>query len=62
MLQPSLLELIGDALDGELILRQHGEILRAVRRRQPAAARRAMSRHLEYLSQRLRALEDCPDA
>jgi GntR family transcriptional repressor for pyruvate dehydrogenase complex len=62
VLQPSLLELVGDALDGELILGQHREILRAIRRRQPAAARRAMHRHLEYLSIKLRALEECPDA
>ncbi|MGZ4409625.1 MAG: FadR/GntR family transcriptional regulator [Gaiellaceae bacterium] len=61
VLQPSLLGLLGDALDGELILDQHGEILRAIRRGQSAAAERAMRRHLDYMSDRLRAFEDCPD-
>lgn len=61
VLQPSLFELLGDALDGELILDQHGEILRAIRRGQSAAAERAMRRHLEYMSDRLRAFEECPD-
>jgi Transcriptional regulators len=61
VLQPSLFELLGDALDGELILDQHGEILRAIRRGQSAAAERAMRRHLDYMSDRLRAFEECPD-
>lgn len=61
VLQPSLIEAVGDALDGSLILRQHREILRAIRQRQPAAAERAMRRHLEYLQQRVRAFEECPD-
>lgn len=59
--QPSLIELLGDALDGDLILRQHGEILRAIRRGQPSAAERAMRRHLDYMSDCLRAFEECPD-
>jgi GntR family transcriptional regulator, transcriptional repressor for pyruvate dehydrogenase complex len=62
VLQPSLIAAVGDALDGELILAQHREILRAVGRRQPAAAERAMRRHLEYLVLRVKALEECPDA
>jgi DNA-binding FadR family transcriptional regulator len=62
VLQPSLIAAVGEAIDGELVLAQHREILRAVRRRQPAAAERAMRRHLEYLLQRVRALEECPDA
>ncbi len=61
VLQPTLIAAVGDALDGELILRQHREIVRAIRRHQPAAAERAMRRHLEYLVQRVRALEVCPD-
>jgi GntR family transcriptional regulator, transcriptional repressor for pyruvate dehydrogenase complex len=62
VLQPSLIAAVGDAIDGELILDQHRAILRAVRRRQRAAAERAMRRHLDYLVQRVRALEECPDA
>ena len=49
VLQPSLIDTIGDSIDGDAILRQHAEIERAIRRRQPAAAQRAMRRHLEYL-------------
>ena len=61
VLQPSLVETVGDAFDAESILRQHREILRAIRRGQPAAAERAMRRHLEHLSGLVRAFEDCPD-
>jgi GntR family transcriptional regulator, transcriptional repressor for pyruvate dehydrogenase complex len=49
VLQPLLIEAIGDAIDGDAILRQHRDILRAIRRRQPPAAQRAMRRHLEYV-------------
>ena len=49
VLQPSLISAIGDSIDGEAIVRQHEEIVRAVARHQPQAARRAMSRHLAYL-------------
>jgi GntR family transcriptional repressor for pyruvate dehydrogenase complex len=49
VLQPSLIDTIGASIDGDAILRQHGEIERAIRLRQPAAAQRAMRRHLEYL-------------
>jgi DNA-binding FadR family transcriptional regulator len=49
VLQPSLIDTIGPSIDGDAILRQHGAIERAIRRRQPAAAQRAMRRHLEYL-------------
>lgn len=62
VLDPSLLAAIGDAIDGELVLEQHREILRAVRRGQAAGAERAMRRHLEYLRGLVRKLEDCPDA
>ena len=58
MLQPSLIDTIGDSIDGDAILRQHGEILRAIRQRQPAAAERAMRRHLEYLQQLVGSLEE----
>jgi GntR family transcriptional repressor for pyruvate dehydrogenase complex len=49
VLQPSLIDTIGDSIDGGAILEQHREIQRAIRLRRPAAAQRAMRRHLEYL-------------
>ena len=49
VLQPSLIDTIGESIDGDAILRQHGEIQRAIRLRRPAGAERAMRRHLEYL-------------
>jgi DNA-binding FadR family transcriptional regulator len=61
VLQPSMIEKIGDAIDADAILAQHREILRAIRRRQPAAASRAMERHLGYLRDLVRRFEDCPD-
>ena len=61
VLQPSLIEKIGDAIDGETIISQHREILRAIRRGQPAGASRAMGRHLEYLRDLVRTFEECPD-
>jgi GntR family transcriptional repressor for pyruvate dehydrogenase complex len=57
VLQPSLIQRIGASLDGPEIIAQHRAILRAVKRRQPAAAERAMRQHLEYLCATLRALE-----
>jgi GntR family transcriptional repressor for pyruvate dehydrogenase complex len=56
VLQPSLIDRIGSMIDGDAILRQHGEIERAIRLHQPAAAERAMRRHLEYLRQLVDAL------
>jgi DNA-binding FadR family transcriptional regulator len=61
VLQPSMIERIGDAIEGETILAQHRTIVRAIRRRQPAGASRAMARHLEYLHDLVRRFEDCPD-
>jgi len=49
VLQPRMIEEIGGVVDAELILRQHRDIQRAVRRRQPAAAEKAMRAHIEYL-------------
>lgn len=49
VLQPQLIEQIGGVVDPETILRQHRDIQRAVRRRQPAAAEKAMRAHIEYL-------------
>ncbi len=58
VLQPSLIDTIGDAIDGEAILLQHSEIRRAIRLQQQAAAQRAMHRHLEYLRDLVRALDE----
>jgi DNA-binding FadR family transcriptional regulator len=49
VLQPNLIVHISGRVDGEAILRQHQDIQRAVRRRQQAAAERAMVAHIEYL-------------
>jgi DNA-binding FadR family transcriptional regulator len=57
VLQPLLIHRIGDAIHGEEILRQHREILRAIRRRQPVAAERGMRRHLGYVRDRIREVE-----
>src|SRR3954471_2161146 len=51
VLQPNLIVHISGRVDGEAILRQHRDIQRAVRRRQPAAAERAMTAHIEYLKE-----------
>jgi GntR family transcriptional repressor for pyruvate dehydrogenase complex len=57
ILQPNLVAHISIAVEGEEILRQHREIQRAVRRRQPAAAERAMHAHIEYLQLVLREVD-----
>src|SRR3954462_4070794 len=49
VLQPQLIAEISGRVDGAEILRQHGDIQRAVRRRQPAAAEKAMRAHITYL-------------
>src|SRR3954449_10535912 len=54
VLQPSLILHISRRVDGAAILQQHRDIQRAVRRRQEAAAERAMAAHIEYLKGRLR--------
>jgi GntR family transcriptional repressor for pyruvate dehydrogenase complex len=51
VLQPQLIEAISARVDGAEILRQHHDVQRAVRRRQPAAAERAMAAHIAYLKQ-----------
>jgi len=61
VLQPSLIEKIGDAIDGPAVIAQHQDILRGVRRGQPAGASRAMERHLEYIRDLVRTFEECPD-
>ena len=57
VLQPSLIDAIGDRIDADAIIRQHHEILRAVRRGQSAGGERAMRRHLEYLLDLVREFE-----
>jgi GntR family transcriptional regulator, transcriptional repressor for pyruvate dehydrogenase complex len=49
VLQPQLIEAISPRVDGAEILRQHRDIQRAVRRRQPTAAEKAMRAHIAYL-------------
>ncbi len=61
VLQPSMIEKVGELIDGDTVVRQHREILRAIRRGQPTAASRAMARHLEYLQTLVRRFEECPD-
>jgi len=57
VLQPLLVARVGATIDGEAILRQHRAIMRAIRRGQPAAAQRAMRRHLEYVLERTLEVE-----
>ena len=57
VLQPSLIDAIGDRIDADAIIRQHHEILRAIRRGQSAGGERAMRRHLEYLLDLVRVFE-----
>jgi GntR family transcriptional repressor for pyruvate dehydrogenase complex len=52
VLQPLLVARVGPTVDGNAILRQHRSVLHAIRRGQPAAAQRAMRRHLEYILER----------
>jgi GntR family transcriptional regulator, transcriptional repressor for pyruvate dehydrogenase complex len=57
VLQPSLIEHLGSAIDGELIIGQHQAIMRAIRRHQRTAAERAMRQHIEYMSELLRSFD-----
>jgi len=57
VLQPLLVARVGKTVDGNAILRQHRAVLRAIRKGQPAAAERAMRRHLEYVLERTREVE-----
>jgi GntR family transcriptional regulator, transcriptional repressor for pyruvate dehydrogenase complex len=56
VLQPSLIDTIGDSIDGDAILQQHRVIQRAIRLRRPAAAQRAMRLHLDYLRELVSSL------
>ena len=57
VLQPSLVDYMGPALEADDILDQHRRILRAIRRGQPAAAQRAMLQHIEHVRRVVRKLE-----
>src|SRR3954451_3882332 len=57
VLQPRLVERIAEHVEGKHILKQHRDILRAVRRNQPAAAERAMRAHIAYLQRTLQRVE-----
>jgi DNA-binding FadR family transcriptional regulator len=57
VLQPSLIEAIGTEIDGNAILSQHREILRAIRRGQVTGAERAMARHISYMREVLERAE-----
>jgi DNA-binding FadR family transcriptional regulator len=57
VLQPSLIEHVGHAIDGEEILAQHRAIVRAIRRHQRTAAERAMRQHIEYMQHVLRSVD-----
>jgi GntR family transcriptional regulator, transcriptional repressor for pyruvate dehydrogenase complex len=57
VLQPLLVAKVGPSIDGDLILKQHRAILRAIRQRRPAAAQRGMRRHLDYILEQTRAVE-----
>ena len=57
VLQPSLIEHLGHALDVELIISQHQAIMRAIRRHQRTAAERAMRNPIEYMSELLRSVD-----
>ena len=57
VLQPLLVAHVGPTVDGGAILKQHRAIMRAIVRNQPAAAQRAMRRHLEYVLERTLAVE-----
>jgi DNA-binding FadR family transcriptional regulator len=58
VLQPQLIASIGTRVEGEEVLRQHRDIQRAVRRRQPAGAERAMRAHIGYLKETLGSVEE----
>jgi DNA-binding FadR family transcriptional regulator len=57
VLQPSLIDRLGDTIDGDAILDQHRAIVRAIRANRPGAAGDAMRRHLDYLRGLVRALD-----
>ena len=58
VLQPLLVARVGGTIDGDLIIKQHRAILRASRPLRGPAAQRAMPRHLEYVLEKTRAVEE----
>jgi GntR family transcriptional regulator, transcriptional repressor for pyruvate dehydrogenase complex len=57
VLQPSLIDHIGAALEADEMLSQHEQILRAIRRGQPQAAERAMLEHIQQIEMVLRRVD-----
>jgi GntR family transcriptional regulator, transcriptional repressor for pyruvate dehydrogenase complex len=57
VLQPSLIDHLGQEIDGDLIISQHQTIVRAIRRHQRSAAERAMRKHIEYMGVVLRTVD-----
>jgi DNA-binding FadR family transcriptional regulator len=57
VLQPSLIDHLGHAIDGDQIISQHRGIVRAIRRHQRTAAERAMRKHIEYMGAVLRSVD-----
>jgi DNA-binding FadR family transcriptional regulator len=57
VLQPKLIERIGVNIEADRIIDQHWAILRAVQRKRPATAEKAMRAHLGYVASVLRAAE-----
>ena len=57
VLQPSLIDHIGEALDGDEIIAQHEHIMRTIRRHQPRAAQRAMHDHIAAVEAVLRRVD-----
>lgn len=55
VLQPSLVEHLGSAIDGTAVVEQHLAIVRAIRRHQRSAAERAMRQHIAYMAELLRS-------
>jgi GntR family transcriptional regulator, transcriptional repressor for pyruvate dehydrogenase complex len=60
VLVPTLVALLRPVVATDELVVQHRAILRAVSRRQPAAAGRAMSEHMLYLEQLILALDPSP--
>ncbi len=60
VLQPSLVEHLGSAIDGELVIAQHLAIVRAIRRHQRTGAERAMREHIAYMAELLRSMDARP--
>ena len=57
VLQPSLIDYLGSAIDAEQILGQHQTICRAIRRHQRTAAERTMRQHIEYMVHLLHSVD-----